>query len=110
MSEKELVMYGRTYGCPYQSIAERVFDKYDVPYRTIMIDEQPEALERVVQWTGFKSVPTLVIANPGEDLPYTAPEPITGSPRGVDRGPMITEATRRELTAWLAKHGFIPAE
>ncbi|MGF1504059.1 MAG: glutaredoxin family protein [Anaerolineae bacterium] len=108
--DKEVVVYARTTGCPYQSIAERVFERYDVPRRMIWIDEDPAAMERVLKWTGYQSVPTIVIAEPGEDLPVSEPDPITGSPRGIDRGAMITEPSRRELTAWLRKHGLIAEE
>jgi glutaredoxin len=110
MTDRELVVYARTYGCPYQNVAMRVFTRYDVPHRMIWIDRDKAAMQRVVAWTGFKSVPTLVIAEPGEDLPYTEPEPISGSPRGIDRGPMLTEASESELVTWLIKHGLLDEE
>ena len=110
MTRRELVMYARTTGCPYQSIAARVFVRYEIPHRIIWIDQDDDALRRVVAWTGFRSVPTLVVAEPGEVLPYEEPEPITGSPRGIDRGAMLTEATEGELVRWLIKHGFLSDE
>jgi glutaredoxin len=105
----ELVMYARSFGCPYQDVAARVLADRHVTYRTIMIDEDLEARDRVVAWTGFRSVPTIVAALPGEVLPYQEPEPLPSgaSPRGVNRGPMITEATEKELVAWLKQEGFI---
>lgn len=108
-SEKELVVYTRTTYCPYQARASRVFEKYGLTPRQILIDEDQQAMVRVMDWTGFKSVPTILIANQGEDLPYETPEPLPrgASPRGVDRGSMITEATEDELSAWLRKHGII---
>jgi hypothetical protein len=77
-----------------------------------MIDTDPEAMRRVVEWTGFKSVPTILVALPGEVLPFEEPAPLAkaSSPRGIDRGSMITEATEEELIAWLRKHGFIDAD
>ena len=107
--DRELVMYTRTAGCPFVSTAKRVLHEAQLPYREIFIDKDPEAKERVLAWTGFQSVPTIVIAEAGEDLPYTdfAPLPAGESPRGIDRGPMITEATTGELEAWLVRHGFI---
>lgn len=107
--ERELVMYTRTAGCPFVSTAKRVLNEYQIPYHEIFIDRDPEAKERVLAWTGFLSVPTLVVAEPGEILPYTdfAPLPAGESPRGIDRGPMITEATTGELEDWLVRHGFI---
>jgi len=106
---KEIVVYSRSSFCPYVAKARRVFDRYSVPYREIMIDKDEEAARRVEAWTGFRSVPTIIIARLGEDLPYEEPSslpPDTG-PRGVDRGSMITEAYEEELTAWLRGHGFI---
>lgn len=109
MPEKELVMYSRSYGCPFISTAKRVLQEYHIPYREIMIDKNEEAKQRVLNWTGFLSVPTMVIANNGEDLPYekVAPLPMGSSPRGIDRGAMLTEATAQQIEDWLAKHGFI---
>lgn len=107
--EKVLVVYTRSTFCPYQRKADRVFDKYDLQYRVILINNDPEAERRVLDWTGFKSVPTIIAAWPGEDLPYEEPAPLPkgSSPRGIDRGSMITEASEEQLEAWLRKHGFI---
>lgn len=106
----ELVMYGRSTGCAFQSIAERVLANHQVPYRTIMADTDPDLMQRVVDWTGFQSVPTFVIARPGEDLPIEEPAPLTvSSPRGVDRGTMLTEPSRSELIDWLRKHRLLDA-
>jgi hypothetical protein len=109
MTDKELVMYGRSYGCPFITTAKRVLAQYHVPYRELQIDIDPIAKQRVLDWTGFLSVPTLVVAYRGEDTPYTDFEPLPhgASPRGIDRGPMLTEASSRELEDWLQKHGFI---
>ncbi len=112
MVSKELVMYTRTTGCPFVSVAKRVLKEQRVPYREIFIDLDPTAKERVLEWTGFLSVPTLVVAERGSDVPYMefALLPPGTSPRGIDRGPMLTEANARELEDWLGKHGFIPHE
>lgn len=109
MSEKELVMYSRSYGCPFVSMAKRVLVEYDVPYREIMIDKDDSAKQRVLDWTGFLSVPTMVIANSGEDLPCTDVDPLEkgASPRGIDRGVMLTEASSEQVENWLRKHGLI---
>ena len=108
-NNKELVVYARTTYCPYQARASRVFDQYGLRPREIMIDMDPVAMQRVLDWTGFKSVPTILATRLGEDLPYEEPSALAhgASPRGIDRGAMITEATEEELTAWLRKHGFI---
>jgi len=109
---KELVMYSRSFGCPFVSIARRVLEEHDVPYREILIDRDEAAKQRVLDWTGFLSVPTIVVAEMGENLPYTTPDPLPPktSPRGIDRGPMMTEANIKQLTAWLVKHQFIQEE
>jgi glutaredoxin len=107
--EKELVVYTRTTYCPYQARASRVFERFHLTPREILIDQDNTAMERVINWTGFKSVPTILVARRGEDLPIEEPSPLArgASPRGIDRGSMITEASEDELIAWLRKHGFI---
>ena len=109
MPDKELVMYSRSFGCPYVTIAKRVLHEYRVPYREIMIDKDELAKDRVLDWTGFLSVPTMIVANVGDDMPHTDFSPLTKgqSPRGIDRGPMLTEASTEQVEAWLRKHGFI---
>jgi glutaredoxin len=109
MPKRELVMYSRSTGCPYITLARRVLDRYAVPHREIMIDRDPVAKQRVLDWTGFLSVPTLVIAESGSDLPYTDVLPLSAgaSPRGIDRGPMLTEGSMEEVENWLRKHDLI---
>ncbi|MBN1121200.1 MAG: hypothetical protein JXJ17_08980 [Anaerolineae bacterium] len=110
MSEdKELVVYTRSTFCPYQAKADRVFAQYGMNPRTIYIDKDAAAEKLVVEWTGFKSVPTIIVARKGEDLPFETPAPLEkgSSPRGIDRGSMITEAGEIELKKWLQTNGFI---
>lgn len=106
---KHIVMYSRTLGCPFISVARRVFEDYALDYEEIFIDEDMAARQRVLQWTGFLSVPTIVIAEAGSNLPFAEVAPLEPgcSPRGIHRGPMITEPSAEQLTAWLAEHGFI---
>lgn len=106
---KQLIMYSRSSGCPMMTLAKRVLDDYHIPYREIFIDRDPIARQRVEEWTGFLSVPTLVIANEGEVIPYEPPAylPKGDTPRGVNRGSMITEPNVKELTEWLMQHHFI---
>lgn len=106
---KRLLMYTRTFGCPYISVAKRVFEQYNISYDEIFIDRDPMAKQRVLDWTGFLSVPTIIITEPDDDMPYETPAhlPAGDSPRGVNRGSMITEANQMELVAWLRQHGFI---
>jgi len=107
--EKEIVMYARNSYCPMVALARDVLDRYNIPYREIDIQANPAMADRVKEWTGFHSVPTLVIANSGEDMPYTdvLPRPTDRSLRGYDRGPMITEPNNQALEDWLHKHGFL---
>jgi len=107
--QKELVMYSRTIGCPFVSLAKRVLDEHEVTYREIFIDKDDDARERVRDWTGYLSVPTLIVAEPGQDMPAGAVADIdkSKSPRGIDRGAMITEPNIQQLIAWLGKHTFI---
>jgi len=109
MAVYELVMYSRRTPCPYVRTARRVLDRERIPYREIFIDEDAAAEAQVIAWTGYKSVPTLIVARPGEDLPCEAPTPLPAgaSPRGIDRGSMITEPGDIHLESWLVKHGFL---
>ena len=107
--EKEIVMYSRNYGCPYVRTAKRVLDRHQLTYREILINKIPAAKKRVVNWTGFQSVPTIIVADRGHDLPCEPPAPLRAgsSPKGVNRGSMITEPSEQQLTDWLRQHAFI---
>lgn len=109
---RELVLYSRSLGCPYVTLAKRVLADCGVPYREVYIDLDADARQRVLAWTGFLSVPTLVAAEPGDDLPYQPPAPLSpgASPRGINRGSLITEPSADQLKAWLAQEGFIQPE
>ena len=106
---KQLIMYSRRLGCPWITLAKRVLDDYALTYNEIYIDQDSDARARVLGWTGFLSVPTLVVSDNGDFLPYEEPSPLTPgiSPRGINRGVMITEPNIDQLTNWLAQHGFI---
>lgn len=105
---KELVLYSRSIGCPLTTLAKRVLADYGVPYREVFIDQDAEARQRVLAWTGFLSVPTLVVSG-GDGLPLTPPDPLPvgTSPRGIDRGDMLTEPGQEQLERWLRRHEFI---
>jgi len=105
----KLIMYSRRMGCPYISLAKRVLDDYALPYTEIFIDQDEEARAHVLRWTGFLSVPTLIVSHNGDYLPYEEPVALTpgSSPRGINRGAMITEPNIDQLTSWLEQHGFI---
>jgi glutaredoxin len=84
---------------------------WGVPATYVDIKQDAQAAKRVRTWTGFESVPTLVIAEEDNVEPHQPPAALTGrSPRGVDRGTMLTEPTRNELGAWLVRNGFLQEE
>jgi glutaredoxin len=105
----ELVMYTRTLGCPLVASAQRILQQQGVRYRQVFIDRDPQAREYVLAWTGFLAVPTLVVTEPGAVTPVSAPTPLLpgASPRGIDRGTMITEPGEQQLLDWLSRHGFV---
>ena len=105
----KLVMYTRRMGCPFVSIAKRVLGEHAVSYEEVFIDKDPAARQRVLDWTGFQSVPTLVIASTDSVLPIEEPEPLPDgkSPQGIDRGYMITEPREQQLLDWLRKHRLV---
>src|SRR5579859_4125165 len=86
----ELVMYTRTTPCPFVNLAHRVLEAQNVPFRQVYIDQDKAMEQRVLTWTGFLSVPTLIVAHRGEDLPVSEPGFLEkdASPRGIDRGSM----------------------
>ena len=109
MMQQELVMYTRIFPCPFVRSAQKVLQQYNVAYREIYIDQDPQARARVETWTGFAAVPTLILARPGEDFPIGEPVvlPPGSSPRGINRGTMITEPSEEQLIAWLRQQGVI---
>ncbi len=109
MSDKALIMYSRTFPCPDCERARRLLQEHGVDFREVMIDLDPAARSFVERTTGHRAVPTLVVARPGEAEPADAPRPLEQgrSPRGVDRGTVITEPDMIALRRWLEKHGFI---
>jgi len=106
---REIVIYSRTFPCPFVTTAKRLLHRHNLSYREILIDRIPLARKRVVDWTGFESVPTIVAADDGADLPYQPPDPLPpgSSPRGINRGSMITEPSTEQLEAWLRQHAFL---
>ena len=107
--DKEIVMYVRRAFCPNVALARDVLNRHHIPYREVFIDKDPAMADRVKAWTDFHSVPTIILANPGEDVPYTdfLPRPTDRTNRGYDRGPMITEPNNADLENWLYRNGFL---
>jgi glutaredoxin len=105
----EIVMYARQGYCPHVALARDLLTRYQIPYRELDIKQNPTWAERVQAWTGYLSVPTLIIAETGQDTPRHEPStlPAGQAVRGLDRGDMLTEPNNRQLEDWLHKHGFL---
>jgi glutaredoxin len=106
---KEIVMYTRGGFCPDVSLARRAFQRWRLPYREINIREDSEAHQRCLEWNGCLAMPVIIITRPGEDVPIKPPTPLGPgqSPRDVDRGYMITEASKEGLQTFLTRHNFL---
>jgi glutaredoxin len=107
--KRTLVMYTRTMGCPFVTTAKRVLAEHGVPYREVYIDRDPQAKQRLMLWVGFQSVPTMIAVDGDAVTPYEDPSPLErgASPRGINRGSMITEPNIEQFETWLRQHGFI---
>ena len=107
--DKELIVYGRTFPCPDLMRSERFLRNKQVAYRMIHIDQDEEAGTLVEQWVGHRSVPTIVVARKGENLPIEEPVPLPAgrSARSFDRGTLITEPSDEALSAFLQRHGLL---
>jgi len=105
---RQVVVYMSPW-CSSSSDTQRALKEWEVPATFINIREDRDAAARVRGWVGFESVPTVIIAEEGSVEPFEAPADLAAgkSPRGVDRGSMITEATRVQLRSWLVKHGIL---
>ncbi len=105
----ELVMYSRRQPCPWVTMAKQTLQLHGVAWRELLIDEDEDAHSRLLTWVGFLSVPTLIVAECGSDLPLEEPAALaTGiSPRGIDRGSMISEPGMAQLSAWLQRNGLL---
>jgi glutaredoxin len=108
---KRLVAYISPW-CFNCSDTREALKAWNVPAEFVDVESDAAAARRVQQWTGFRSVPTLLMAEEGSLEPFEAPASLAPgiSPRGVDRGSMLTEPTRAQLRAWLIKHGLLSPE
>ena len=105
---KRVVVYMSPW-CGTSTNTQRALTEWGVPARYINVKEDRDAAARVRQWVGFESVPTVLIAEGDSVEPFEPPAPLPAgtSPRGVDRGSMLTEASRDQLQAWLIKNGLL---
>jgi glutaredoxin len=95
--------------CSQSQDTKRALEEWGVACTIVDIKADPAAAARVRKWVGHESVPTVVIAEEGSLEPYEPPKALMpgSGPRGVDRGSMITEASRAELRGWLVQHGLL---
>lgn len=105
---KQVVVYMSPW-CYTSQDTQRALNEWGVPATFINIKEDRAAAARVKGWVGFESVPTVIIAEGDSSEPFEPPAPLTkgASPRGIDRGSMITEANHTQLREWLVKHGVL---
>lgn len=109
MSDKTLVVYGRTLFCPDLKRAQNFLANNNVAYQQINIDEDEDAGALVESWVGHRSVPTIVVANQGETLPFEQPKPLPEgrAARSFDRGTLITEPSDDALAVFLKNNGLL---
>jgi glutaredoxin len=95
--------------CSQSQDTKRALEEWGVPCAFVDVKADRAAAARLREWVGFESVPTVVIAE-GESLePCERPASLMpgSGPRGIDRGSMITEASRDQLRTFLVKHGLL---
>ncbi len=105
---KRLVAYVSPW-CGQSQDTRRALGEWGVPCEFVDVRADRAAAERLRALVGFESVPTMVIVDGDGFEPFEPPKPLMpgSGPRGVDRGSVITEASRTELRAWLVKRGFL---
>lgn len=101
-----LVVYGRSAFCPDMHRWRQWVADHPLRLVEFDIDHDPGAYEKVLAWTGYESVPTLVIADDDSFDPIEPPDPLgpDRGPRGIDRGSMLTEPQRGQIEEFLRRH------
>jgi len=101
-----LVVYGRSSFCPDMMRWDHWLKRHPVDHVAFDIDSDPEALAKVIAWTGHQSVPTLVIAPDDSFDPIEEPTalPAGRGPRAIDRGTMLTEPNPGQVEEFLDRH------
>ncbi len=105
---KRVVVYMSPW-CSSSADTQRALNEWGVPATFVNIKEDRSAAARLREMVGFESVPTVICADEGSVEPCEPPAALNkgSSPRGVDRGSIITEASRIQLRSWLVKQGFL---
>ncbi len=109
MTTRRLIVYIRGTFCPDVRRTRDFLAAHAVTHEEIDAERDLAAKERVIGWTGFMSFPTLVVADGDSIEPYEPPLPLRPgqSPRDIDRGSMLTEASLPVLESFLRRHGFL---
>jgi glutaredoxin len=110
--EQEIVLYTRGGFCPDVSRARRALQRWRLSYREINVRHDAAYQQRCLDWNGCLAMPVIVVARVNEDLPIEPPSPLQPgqSPRDVDRGYMISEASIDGLRTFLTRHGFLAGD
>jgi len=61
MAKQQKVTLYRTESCPWCHKTAEFFDKYKVKYKSIYVDQDPEAAEKMVELSGQRGVPVIDI-------------------------------------------------
>lgn len=103
-----LVVYGSSIPCPDMARFQWWLQRHEVDrIEFIDIHREEWAYDRVVEWTGHASVPTLVIAEDDGLDPVEPPAPLKGHRvRGFDRGTMLTEPNPGQIEEFLRRNGI----
>ncbi|MBM7843525.1 glutaredoxin domain-containing protein [Herpetosiphon giganteus] len=106
---KHVVVYGRTSFCPDLARSQRFLEANQVAYTQINIDQDDAAGALVEGWVGYRSVPTIVVAEAGSNLPFEEPAPLPAGreARSFDRGTVITEPSDEALSGFLKRNGLL---
>lgn len=109
---KELVVYTRTTPCRDVTRTRQDLTLKGLAFREIDIEADAAAAKRLEEWTGYQSVPTVIVAEAGSDEPVHPPAALTPnqSPRNADRGSMISEPNTQNLMVFLEHNGFVKVD
>jgi len=108
-----LVVYGSSIPCPDMVRFQWWLQRHEVgAIAYIDIHRDEDAYDRVVNWTGHASVPTLVIASDDGVEPIEPPTPIGAGQRAraFDRGTMLTEPNPGQIAEFVRRHGITVTE
>lgn len=108
-----LVVYGSSIPRPDMARFQWWLQRHEVPgIEYVDIHRHEWAYDRVVQWTGHASVPTLVIAADDGLDPIEEPAPVEPGQRvrAYDRGTMLTEPNPGQIADFLRRNGITVTE